>query len=186
MVDGMEFEVAQAVPAVPFPKSYWVSPGRLLAGFYPGAPAPAEASRKLEAIAGAGIRHVVNLMEADERNWDRQPFRPYEPEFEARGITCVRLSVVDVSVPTVDQMAAILDDVDRSLATGRPTYIHCRGGKGRTGTAVGCWLVRHGLATQDDAVARIGELQAASGASLTPSPETPEQRAFVRRWKPGQ
>jgi hypothetical protein len=39
----------------PFPKSYWVIPGRLLAGAYPGAKDPAEAAGKLKALFDAGI-----------------------------------------------------------------------------------------------------------------------------------
>lgn len=32
-----------------------------------------------------------------------------------------------------------------ALAAGQTVYVHCYGGIGRTGTVVGCWLVRHGL-----------------------------------------
>ena len=35
--------------------------------------------------------------------------------------------------------------VDDALGEGRTVYVHCWGGIGRTGTVVGCWLVRHGL-----------------------------------------
>ena len=34
----------------PFPRSYWVMPGRLLVGYYPGAPDPVEAAGKLQAL----------------------------------------------------------------------------------------------------------------------------------------
>lgn len=37
----------------PYPRSYWVVPGRLLAGFYPGAPEPVEAAGKLQALFDA-------------------------------------------------------------------------------------------------------------------------------------
>ncbi len=36
--------------------------------------------------------------------------------------------------------------------------MHCWGGVGRTGTVVGCWLVRHGL-DDGDAIARIATLR---------------------------
>ena len=35
-----------------------------------------------------------------------------------------------------------------------PVYVHCWGGIGRTGTVVGCWLVRHGM-TGDEALAEF-------------------------------
>ena len=50
-------------------------------------------------------------------------------------------------------MTRILDDVDAALADGGAVYVHCWGGIGRTGTVVGCWLVRHGL-DDGDPIAR--------------------------------
>jgi protein-tyrosine phosphatase len=170
----------------PFKSSYWVVPRELMAGYYPSAPSSAEATGKLAAMEKAGIRHVVNLMEPSERNWDGEPFRPYETAFAARGISCARMPIIDVSIPSVAEMTAILDDIDGSIADGAPVYVHCRGGKGRTGAAVGCWLIRHGLAKPEDAVARIAELQGPARGLLSPSPETEEQRAFVRDWSHGQ
>ena len=50
-----------------------------------------------------------------------------------------------MATPGVGVMKRILDDVDEAIAGGGLTYVHCWGGIGRTGTVVGCWLVRHGL-----------------------------------------
>ena len=38
----------------------------------------------------------------------------------------------------------MLDTIDQALAAGHTMYVHCWGGVGRTGTVVGCHLVRHG------------------------------------------
>ncbi|MFZ5949388.1 MAG: fused DSP-PTPase phosphatase/NAD kinase-like protein [Candidatus Rifleibacteriota bacterium] len=32
------------------------------------------------------------------------------------------------------------------MAAGKPVYVHCWGGLGRTGVVVGCWSRRHGEA----------------------------------------
>jgi hypothetical protein len=48
----------KAPVAAPFDRSYWVVPGRLLAGAYPGDPKELKASEKLEALHGAGIRQL--------------------------------------------------------------------------------------------------------------------------------
>ena len=77
-----------------------------------------------------------------------------------------RFPIRDFGVPTREQMDEILATVDELLAEGRTVYLHCRGGVGRTGTTVACWHVRHGR-TPDEALAVV-------------SPETEEQRAFVR------
>ncbi len=66
-------------------------------------------------------------------------------------------------------------------------YVHCWGGIGRTGTVVGSWLVRHGVMAPEQALDLLTELRASDrGAGHRRSPETPEQRAFVRRWRPGE
>ena len=44
---------------VPFNRSYWVVPGKLLAGGYPGSEDPVEEERKLKGLIQAGIRHVI-------------------------------------------------------------------------------------------------------------------------------
>ena len=50
----------------PVPDSYWVVPGRLLAGEYPGAKAEAEARPKLRRFLDAGVTFFLDLTEAGE------------------------------------------------------------------------------------------------------------------------
>jgi protein-tyrosine phosphatase len=63
-------------------------------------------------------------------------------------------------------------------------YVHCWGGIGRTGTVVGCWLMRHGL-DEGDPVGRIARLRR-DMEDARPSPETPAQRAMITSWKRGR
>jgi hypothetical protein len=51
---------------VPFNRSYWVVPGKLLAGGYPGSRDPIEEERNLKGLIQAEIRHVISLLEADK------------------------------------------------------------------------------------------------------------------------
>ena len=80
-------------------------------------------------------------------------------------------------------MAVLLDALDADLASGHKVYLHCWGGIGRTGTTVGCWLVRHGL-TGEQALVRLNELyQTAEQSRIFPrSPETDAQVAFILGW----
>ena len=82
-------------------------------------------------------------------------------------------------------MTAILDAIDSSLAAGKTIYVHCWAGVGRTGTVVGCWLVRHGR-TGDEALAQIAEWWKGMDQlkrSIHPtSPETSRQKTYVRNW----
>jgi ADP-ribosylglycohydrolase len=116
---------------------------------------------------------------------------PYEPMLRhiAFGNDAERLSfpIKDVSITDAEGMCRILDAIDSALAADRAVYVHCWGGVGRTGTVVGCWLVRHGK-TGEEAVAEVDILF----HLMTPkklakhrmgSPETEEQRAMIRGWR---
>lgn len=170
---------------LPFPKSYWAVPGKLLAGEYPGALLPEAAGQRIAALYACGIRHVINLMEANEVNYQGQPFAPYIEQMRAQGAEPVgweRFAIRDGAIPTQKLMAQILDAIDAATARGGTVYVHCWGGKGRTGTVIGCYLIRHRLAAPEDALEMITRLR----KNIQPfqdSPETAEQRAFVRAWK---
>ena len=84
-------------------------------------------------------------------------------------------------------MVTILDAIDKYLSASKVPYIHCWGGIGRTGTVVGCWLIRHGHATPDtvgDLISelRVGDLEA--GYRL--SPEAESQWEFLLNWQLGK
>ena len=66
------------IDSVPFNQAYWVVPGKLMAGCYPGAEDPAEADQNFTGLIDLGIRHVVNLMRPDEINRAGNRFVPYE------------------------------------------------------------------------------------------------------------
>ena len=81
--------------------------------------------------------------------------RRWKPANSTWDVVHERHPIRDLSVPRSPQdMASILDALDEALEGGRNVYVHCWGGVGRTGTVVGCWLVRHGL-TGDQALAQI-------------------------------
>ncbi len=176
----------------PFGRAYWVEAGRLLAGCYPGDPEPGKAEPKARRLVSVGIRHVVNLMEADERDGQGRRFAPYEPHLARAAAevgahaTTVRLPIRDMDVPTRNHMVRILDEIDAALAAGKPVYVHCWGGRGRTGTVVGCWLARHGRALGQAALDRIRVLRRGLDDEHAPSPEAVEQMALVRSWTVGE
>ena len=177
----------QPAPA-PWPRPhgncYWLQPGRLLAGEYPGAKDAAEALPRLASHLDCGVTFFLDLTEEGE-------LVPYESELRsltaARGVAVEhrRFPVRDVSVPrSPREMAAILDAIDAALAAGHCVYVHCWGGVGRTGTVIGCHLVRQGL-TGDEALQTLNaHWSGVTKVGRKPrSPETAQQCACVRHWQ---
>ena len=177
---------------VPFDHSYWVIAAKLLAGSYSGASNKKQTSKNLKSLLGSGIRYVINLMEPHELDGYSRLFVPYEDQIGAIAasmgtqITIERMPVRDMSVPPKAMMCHILDQIDKCIRLNKPVYIHCLGGRGRTGTVAGCFLVRHAFASGKTALERLQKLRKHTTEQSLPSPETSEQRYMVNSWVKGE
>jgi ADP-ribosylglycohydrolase/protein-tyrosine phosphatase len=97
------------------------------------------------------------------------------PALEAAGIRVIRHPVPDLDVPRDSAAYRVtLDDVMARIRGGERVVVACRGGLGRTGTAVACLLVDGGV-TPDEAIARV---RAARPGTV----ERRVQEDFVRSW----
>jgi len=167
---------------VPIENSYWVIQGKLLAGEYPGAHSAREAKERLARLVSIGVSAFIDLTYPGEFG-----IKPYElllPESEGDaglGLDYRRFSVGDMRVPTPEGMIRILDAIDDALDAGRTVYVHCYGGLGRTGTIVGCFLVRHGTGGRE-ALSEIRRLRQDTPQSYLDSPQTPEQAEMILGW----
>ena len=139
--------------------SYWVVPGRLLAGMYP-------AEDTLPELVAAGVDTFFDLTEDAELD-----------RYDLDGLEHRRFPIRDMSTPSPEQMGEILDALDEALDDGRTVYLHCLGGIGRTGTVVGCHLVRTGRSGED----ALADIVAWRGDQW--SPQTEAQKNFVRAWR---
>jgi hypothetical protein len=153
----------------------------LFAGEYPGSFAPELAEQRLRLLAGKGVRTFIDLTTPVDG------LDPYEPLLGgiAGGLVRHAHGIPDMSVPrTPAVMRAILDLLRTELEAGRPCYVHCWGGIGRTGTVVGCWLKEQGM----DAGAALAEVQRLYAAGMPKvvrhprSPQTPAQVRYVKEW----
>ncbi len=171
------FAAAPAL-ALPLPNSYWVLPGRLLAGEYPGG-ATAELTReRLSRLLGAGIDCFLDLTQPQE-------ILAYEAALPA-GVRYLRRPILDHGTPTDPaEMAEILEGLRRALRDGRVIYLHCRAGIGRTGMVAGCLLVEQGF-SGEEALAELNRLwrQSARSGQWPAVPETSDQVEYVRHWSP--
>jgi len=176
-------------PPLPFARSYWAVPFQLLGGFFPGDRDDAVATAKLNALLDCGVTHVINLMQSAECDHAGRQFIPYEERFlqlaTQRGLSVswARRPVPDLSVPNIVQMAAILNEIDMVVGRGGCVYVHCWGGRGRTGSVLGCWLARHGEAFP---LLRLKTLTNHARKFFPQVPETEQQQLFVTQWKHNQ
>ncbi|KPK58669.1 MAG: protein-tyrosine phosphatase family protein [Gammaproteobacteria bacterium] len=168
----------------PHTNTYWVEPNRLLAGEYPASTRPELAMPRLESYLECGITDFIDLTTPGELD-------PYEDLLHELGrarqlqVDYLRLPIVDMSIPEDPaNMTRILDEIDQRIDTGGTVYVHCWGGIGRTGTVIGCYLVRQGL-TGESALGQLARLwpQMEKSAWYESTPQTPEQFDYVRRWR---
>ena len=166
----------------PIPETYWVEPGRLLAGEYPGRYDEELTRKRIDALIEAGFDTFIDLTEANETSPYFDILLEQSQAYDVK-VKHHRFPIVDFGLPTPAQMKSILDAIERELKAGRKIYLHCWGGIGRTGTTVGCYLVRRGR-TGEEALHQLAEWwkRVPKSRYHPHSPETYEQMEFIRNW----
>lgn len=146
-----------------------------MAGGYPYNPGIDEPDDFLKRLLASGITAFVDLTEEDELTH----YKSLLPGLTSRNISYQRFEIQDYSVPDLALMQKIVKHINDLLEAGQRVYLHCRGGIGRTGTVIGCWLCSRGM-SGNDALNELGKLFSASNAAkYTRSPETDEQRQLI-------
>ncbi len=162
----------------PLRNTYWVVPGKVLAGEHPGGTNREATRERLQRLIEAGVECFIDLTESGE-------LKPYDGELPF-SVEYLRKPIRDHSIPAQRvHMVEILDCIHDAVQSGRCVYIHCRAGIGRTGTVVGCFLADRGT-EGEEALNELNRLWQQSERSQTwgSVPETDEQEDFVRKWKP--
>lgn len=162
----------------PIPNSYWVEPGRVLAGEHPDGGSEAATRARLDALLAAGVRSFIDLTAPDEL----PAYQPLLPP----GVAYENFPFPDHSVPrSAQQMREVQTALERLMSVHAAVYVHCRAGIGRTGITIGCYLREQG----ETAAAALVELnrlwqQNARAARWPSIPETEEQEQFIVDWAP--
>jgi len=160
----------------PLPNTYWVLPGRVLAGEHPAGIDVAETRARLARLHEAGIDTFVDLTEKGEM--------PAYRHLLPRGTQYLHSAIVDTRVPNnIAQTRELLAWIQTALDGGRCIYIHCRAGIGRTGLIVGCFLAAR-EANGAAAIKILNRLwrQSERAGTWPTVPQTPEQADYIRHW----
>lgn len=170
---------------LPFSESYWVVPGSLLAGESPGTNGTENTRKRIISLLRCGVTSVIDLTQPGDSN------APYESiltdEADTYGLEVVRRNypIQDFAAPSASLMEQVLDMIDSEVANGKIVYVHCIAGIGRTGTVVGCYLVRHGY-TGEEALEQINILRRGTSTWWHRSPESQDQVNFILNWLNGK
>lgn len=159
----------------PLPNTYWVEPGKLLAGEHPDGGSEAGTRARLETLLAAGVRGFIDLTQTQEL----PSYRGLLPDY----IDYQNFPMPDHALPeSAAQMREVQDALLKAMQAGT-VYVHCRAGIGRTGMTVGCYLRGQGESPMG-AVVELNRLwqQNARASSWPSTPETEEQERFIRDW----
>lgn len=143
-------------------------PGRLALG-----PAPV-GEHDPTAIAAWGARIALGLIPPDELARIGRP--DLAAQLAAAGVRWASAPIEDFAAPDAQFERAwptIRDELIGRLADGERVLVHCRAGRGRSGTVVAALLIAGGLPAE----AAIRAVRRARPGAI----ETPEQEAWLRR-----
>jgi protein-tyrosine phosphatase len=94
-------------------------------------------------------------------------------------LQCLSLPLPDARAPSPPALEKVLEVIEVGLREQMPTYLHCWGGHGRTGTVVACHLIRKGHTAQQaiDALLRLR-----ADLPKNQRPFEGDQERFIRTW----
>ena len=185
----------------------WLIPGYVLCGSYPGACPGRPQHNDLAQVRDTGVSTFVCLQEElppQDAPWPENgvPNLSERAKFAAGNFlnyrsaagedaSYVHFGLPDLSVcESLDSLDEIVCDLRKRIEAGDKLYIHCWGGRGRTGLIAACLLGSlYGDMDAEEALQRVQcyydlrqPLARDFSAARKTSPETDEQKNQVRDW----
>jgi predicted protein tyrosine phosphatase len=176
--------MTESKQVLPYSEAYWVKENSFMAGEYPARFDELETRRRLQGLIRSGIVRFIDLTHPQDSMPKYHEILVDEGNGYMKKMAYTNHPIEDRSIPSESIMKTILDEIDSSLSRREPVYVHCIAGIGRTGTVVGCHLIRHGVPPQE-VLARIEKLRHQVPSRWMRSPEADEQVDFIMAWKPG-
>jgi hypothetical protein len=159
--------------------AWWVVPGGLLAGEYPGARTPEKSAERVRLLVDAGVDSIIDLTTPKDGLAAYGAALESAAEEAGRQIHHFAHPIPDMGVIDHEAYDRILTRIRSEMDSGRIVYVHCWGGKGRTSTVVGCLLIDEGL-DYNGAIARIAELRAGTRKAIDACPESSAQHRLLK------
>lgn len=119
-----------------------------------------------EALAALGVTTIIDLTD-NSRQYE-------EPAVKAAGLRYINIPMEDKSTPNMDQINQFLKVID-DPATGK-FFVHCAGGRHRTGVVGAVYRFTHDKWSLDQALAEMDRYEFGSGYGHG------KQRDFVREY----
>ncbi len=145
-------------------KIHWIEENTLAAGSIP------VKADDIQALSEAGIGSILTLTE--------NPITTFQEisteKFAEWGVDYMHIPVEDHHAPTVEQVSVLAQYINRMKAEGKPVYLHCAAGIGRTGTMLHAYYLVEGLAL-DEAKQRVKFAKPSSQYFMLSA----EQKTFV-------
>jgi len=119
-----------------------------------------------QALAALGVKTIIDLTD-NSMEYEK-------PAVEAAGLRYVNIPMVDKSAPSMDQINEFLKVVD-DPQTGK-FFVHCAGGRHRTGVVGAVYRFRHDNWNLEQALAEMDQYEFGSGYGHS------KQRDFVKEY----
>ena len=173
-------------PQLPHGNCYAVVPDKFQAGEYPirAGAHDTRSKRRMERLLRYGVTSFVDLTREEDGLIPYESLAIATARKSGKKCTYRRFAIRDGDIPPNDDLTVrILDFIERSMEDDGCVYLHCWGGIGRTGTIVGCYLVRHGSSAEEalERVERFWRSEEKYDPYWT-SPENELQKDYVRKW----
>ena len=118
------------------------------------------------ALAALGVQTIIDLTD------NSKEYEP--PAVEAAGLRYINIPMEDKSYPDIEQINQFLKVID-DPATGK-FFVHCAGGRHRTGVVGAVYRFTHDKWTLDQALAEMDQYEFGSGYGHS------KQRDFVKEY----